>query len=148
MVHVLGGALSAGASGISASLSNILPASFALVSKKNVGTIVPSEPASHTIGKEEDLVLGLLMDPVSHGTLQIGGNSGDLVAESFLQAGEDIVEWQCVGREVDPAAVSSEESQSLTWPQAVGLVPDGDVGTVLRHVFNKGVHIALPGERG
>ena len=73
-----------------------MPASLTLVSKKDIGTVVPSEPASHAVSKVEDIASGFLMDPVSHRAFKVVGVSADLLRELFLEAGEHIVERKSV----------------------------------------------------
>lgn len=77
MVNVLGSVLATFASHVGTSLGDVVPPSFTLVSKKHISTILPSEPASHAVSKESYFTLGLLMDPVSHGTFKafsVGAN--------------------------------------------------------------------------
>lgn len=144
MVHVFRCVLATCSACVGTSFGNIVPASFALVSEEDMGTIVPSEPASHTVSKHEDFTFRFLVNPVSHGAFKIRSVSRDFLGELALETGEHIVERQSVSRQVNPAGVSSEDSQGLSGPHAVGFAPVGDIGQMLVHVCGKTSHIVDP----
>ena len=122
-----------------------IPASLRLVSKENVSSIVPSQETIHALRKLPWLTSGLLVHPVSHWSLEIGGMSIDETGEFAFESGEHVVEGKCVGREVDPAGVGGEDSHSLAWPETIGLTPVSDIRVEFLHVGGKSSHIVFPG---
>ncbi len=51
---------------VPASVVNVVPAGFTLVSEQYVRTVVPSQPSPHFLGEVPNLVVWLLVDPMSH----------------------------------------------------------------------------------
>lgn len=64
---------------------------------EHVGTVLPSEPSPHSLGKVPDFVRGFLVEPVSHGATEAVGVGEDLLGHLILQSGEHIIEWKGVG---------------------------------------------------
>ena len=70
--------------------------------------------------------------------------SCDLLRELSLQSWEDIVEWQSVCCQVNPARVCSEDCESLSWPETIRLAIVGDIRVELSHVTGKTFHVVFP----
>jgi len=85
------------------SIGDVVPASFSLIGEKHVGTIVPSQPSPHLLGEVPDLILGLFVDPVSHGAFEAITMGVDLCSELTLESWENIIEGEGVGGKVHPA---------------------------------------------
>lgn len=102
-----------------ASVGNVFPTSFGLVSVEHVRTILPSEPSPHSLGEVPNFVRGFLVEPVSHGALEAVSVSEDLLGHLVLESGEHIIEWEGVSRHVNPAGFRCENGKSLTGPQTV-----------------------------
>ena len=104
---------------IIASVREEVPSGFGLVSEQGVAAVLPSKPSVHFLGKVEDLIGGLLMDPMVEGTFKTVGMSGDLLGELAIKSGESVVEGQGVGGEMDPSGVSGEDGKGLSGPETV-----------------------------
>lgn len=145
VVNVFGGELTVDhVAGFRGAVWNVEPAGFALVSVEHVAAIVPSEPSPHALGQVPNLIGRLLVQPVSHWALETIGVSENLLRELVLQIWENIIEWQGVGRHVDPAGLTGKNGQSLTWPQAVVLVPAGSVWSGQFCVSSHGFNVEFP----
>ena len=121
-----------------------VPASLGFVSKEHVCAIIPAQPAPHSLRKTPGITLRRFMHPVSHWTFKICGMSCDLLRELSLQSWEDIVEWQSVCCQVNPARVCSEDCESLSWPETIRLAIVGDIRVELSHVTGKTFHVVFP----
>lgn len=145
VVHVLGRVLAAHVH-VLAPIRDVEVASLSLVRQQHVAAILPAQPAGHSLGKRRHLVSGLLVDPVGHGAVQVGGVVIDLARELILQAGEDIIELKRVGGKVHPARVGSEETQCLAGPQAVRFGPDRSLRVQFLRVVAEGFGVEVPAE--
>lgn len=94
VVHVLW-VINAGLSSHSGAVSpvgNFVPASLRFVSEQDVSAVLPSEPPCHLVAEREDLVLGMLVQPVVHRAMVLRGVDVEVTWEFALESGEDVVE--------------------------------------------------------
>ena len=107
---------------------------------------MPSQPAGHLVREREDVLFGVLMEPMVHWGVAVISMDVDVTGELSFKAGEHVVEGKGVGRKVNPAGVGRKDSESVSGPETVGLTPDGDVGHRFHYVGMEGVHVVFPGE--
>lgn len=139
VVHVLGGVLANdGIEWVRTSVVNVEPAGLGLVSEEQVAAVLPLEPFVDLLGKEPDVLSGLLVNPVGHGALKERGVLRHLSGELVLEHGECVIEGQGVGRHVNPAGVVGKHSHGLTGPETAGRPRNigGLLLRVLAHSFN------------
>ena len=83
MVHVLRIELSMASVSVQvvATVGDEVPAGFRLVGKKHVRSIMPSQPAPHSLREMPRVTLFGLVKPVCHGTVEPFGMRRDLLRE-------------------------------------------------------------------
>lgn len=131
-------------SGAVSTIGHVVPTSLRLVSKKDVGSVLPAQPAGHLVGQLKHLILRVLVEPVVHWAVVVDGVDVDVAGEFALKTGIHVVERKGVGSKVDPARVSSKEAESVAGPEAVPCTPGGDVGLLLFGVAVESLHVVPP----
>lgn len=126
------------------SIRDEVPTGLTLVSEKHVGTIVPSQPSPHLLGKVPHSFFRLFVDPVGHGTFQIITVSVNLTRELTLESWENIIEGESVSGKVNPARVCCKKSKSLTGPETLGVTPFCDIGALFLGIGSKILNIEVP----
>ena len=86
----------------------------------------------------------LLVDPVSHWSVQVFSVRANLLWELAIKLGENVVERKSVSSEMYPARIGSKNCQCLTWPETVAFRPIGNIGDVFLGVSVETAQIKLP----
>ena len=129
---------------IETSIWDIVPSGIRFISEHNVGTIVPFEPSPKSLGKHPGAhVIWSLMKPMVQWALKTVSPSTDVSWEFSLKSWNDVIELKGVSGEVNPSRMGSENSQSISWPETVVLMPASNVWLSLFHVGNKVINIEL-----
>lgn len=100
VVDVLGSVLSVGCvgNGVEAAIGHVVPACLGFISQEEVRAVVPSEPLVHLLAEVPNLVVGLLVQPVVQGAVELLATVGrDLLREFAFESGEHVVELEGVG---------------------------------------------------
>ena len=127
---------------VEASVWDVVPSCLRFISEHHVGTVVPLEPSPESLGKHPGaLVIWTLVEPMVKWALETVGPSTDVPWEFSLQSWDHVVEGEGIGGEVNPSGVSSEDSQGVSWPESVMLVPAGNVWLVLLHVSDEVINV-------
>ena len=120
---------------IKSAIWNVVPSCFGLVSKENVGTIMPFQPSPHSLGKQPRRIrIWTLVNPVIKWAFKIISPGSDVSWELTLKSWHHVVKWQSVCRKVHPSRVSSENCKSLSWPKSIMLVPASNIWLMFSHV--------------
>jgi hypothetical protein len=85
------------------SVWNEFPASLRLVCKKDVGSIVPSQPSIHFLREMPNMAAWFLMKPMVQWVIKVVGMSVDLSRELSLKPWEYVVELQSVRVQEHPS---------------------------------------------
>jgi len=127
---------------IESSIWDIVPSGLRFVSKHNVGTIVPLEPSPKSLGKHPGAhVIWTFMEPMVEWALETVSPSTDVSWEFALESGNHVIELQGVSAQMNPSRVGSEDSQSVSWPESVMLMPAGNIWLFLLHISDKVINI-------
>lgn len=127
---------------VEASVWDVVPSSLRFISEHHVGTVVPLQPSPESLGKHPGaLVIWTLVEPMVKWALETVGPSTDVPWEFSLKSWDNVVEGKGIGGEVNPSGVSSEDSQGVSWPESVMLVPAGNVWLVLLHVSDEVINV-------
>ena len=132
---------------VPAPIINVVPASFTFIGEQNIGSVIPSEPSPHLLREIPNLLVGLLVNPMCQGPVQIFGMSADLLWELSVKSGENVIERKGVSCKVYPARVSRKNSECLTWPQSIAFRPGCYIWVVLFCIRVQGVQVELPWKR-
>jgi hypothetical protein len=144
MMNVLWGELtmSGVALNIESSIWNVVPSGLGFVGEHNVAAVVPLEPSPESLGKHPGVVaVWALMQPVIEWTFEAISPGGDMAWELTVKSWDDVIELQGVGAQMNPSRVGSEDSQSISWPETVMLVPAGNIWLSLLHVSDEVVDV-------
>ena len=83
---------------IKASVRDVVPAGFRLVSEKNICSIVPLQPSPHSLRQQPStLLVWAFMQPVVQGAFEIIGMGVNVARELTLQTGNNVIEGKGVG---------------------------------------------------
>ena len=147
-MDVFGGKFSTGSGSGRAvtTVGHVIPAGFGLVGEHDVGAVMPSEPAGHLVREGEDVLFGVVVEPVVHWGVTVISMDVDVTRELSFQTGEHVIERKSVGRQMDPPGVGRKQSKGVSGPETIRLTPDRDVGLLLAGVGSKVVHVVFPGE--
>ena len=88
---------------VKSSIWDEFPAGLRLVSKEDVGTIVPSQPSVNLLRKMPNMFAWLLMKPMVQWIIKVVSVSVDLLRELSLKSWEYVVELEGIGVQEHPS---------------------------------------------
>ena len=88
---------------VKSSIWDEFPTGLRLVSKEDVGTIVPSQPSVHLLRQMPNMFAWLLMKPMVQWIIKVVSMSVDLLRELSLKSWEYVVELEGIGVQEHPS---------------------------------------------
>jgi len=127
-----------------ATVRNVEPSSFSLVSEVNIATIMVSEPSPHTLRQLPNVLGRMFMQPMVQRAAVIVSPGSNVTRELSLEAREHIIERQSISSQVNPSGLSCKNSKSLSRPQTIAFSPVANIRNVSVHVLNEICNIEFP----